>query len=211
MDQQTAAAMREGSYPAARLYVTGQPDLERSSQRKLRRKAEARTRRRTNVLFLTISLTALDLSDEPTVPIRVVCQALEQWYAANNKPIQLTIRQHPHENSDPDFLDKIRSFAPKGITIRLADRTKAILGQIQRSDLILGYTTMALFEGRCLGKQAIAIELANSAPELVSAMQEAGIDLLPFDPDRMGWFLATKTVPAFKKPALLIAAQQPRS
>jgi hypothetical protein len=200
MDELTADAMRKAGYPTGKLYVTGQPHLERCFQRKVRQKTGIGTSQRTDVLFLTISLTALGLKDEPTAPIRVVCQALEQWYAATNKPILLTIRQHPHENPDPDFLNRIRAFAPKGISVRLADRTKPIAGQIERSDMILGYITMALFEARCLGKQVIAIKVADYPPELVSAMAEAGINLLPFDPDQIASFLRRKTTPQFNAP-----------
>ena len=120
---------------------------------------------------------------------QIVCQALGQWSHAIEKPISLTIRPHPHENPDPDFLQRIQAFAPSGVTVRMADRTKPILGQLKKSDLVLGHITMGLFEARSLGKQAIALEVTDHPPELVTAMESAGIAFLPFDADRIASFL----------------------
>jgi hypothetical protein len=101
----------------------------------------------------------------------------------------LTIRPHPHEKPEPDFFERVRAVAPSGVTVRIADRTQPILGQLKKSDLVLGYITMGLFEARSLGKQAIAIQLADHPPELLSAMEDAGIDLVSFDPDRIAALL----------------------
>ena len=134
------------------------------------------------VLFLTIALAALKLDQDPVAQIRVVCQALGRWSAAIKKQIILTIRAHPHENPAPDFLQRIQAFAPSGVTVRMADRTKPILGQLKKSDLVLGHITMGLFEARSLGKQAIALEVTDHPPELVTAMESAGIAFLPLTP-----------------------------
>ena len=184
MDQQTAAVMSSEGYPAALLHVTGQPHLERRFQSGFQRQPLER-KRETHVLFLTISLVALGLKDDPVAPIQIVCQALHQWSITTKKNVLLTIRPHPHEKPEPDFLARVRAVAPSGVTIRIADRTQPILGQLKESDLVLGYITMGLFEARSLGKQAIAIQLADHPPELLSAMEDAGIDLVSFNPDRI--------------------------
>jgi hypothetical protein len=189
MDQQTAAVMNSEGYPATLLYVTGQPHLERCFQREFQRQSRLEAKREIHVLFLTISLIALGLNDDPVVPIRIVCQALHQWSVATKRPVLLTIRPHPHEKPEPDFLKRIRAVAPSGLAVRIADRTQPILGQLKKSDLVLGYITMGLFEARSLGKQAIAIQLADHPPELLSAMEDAGIDLVSFDPDRIAALL----------------------
>jgi len=183
MDQQTAAVMKSEGYPDTLLHVTGQPHLERRFQRGFQRQLPLETKREIHVLFLTISLIALGLKDDPVAPIQIVCQALHQWAIATKKTVLLTIRPHPHEKPEPDFLERIRAVAPAGITVRIADRRQPILGQLRKSDLVLGYITMGLFEARSLGKQAIAIKLADHPHELVAAMEGAGIELVSFDPD----------------------------
>ena len=185
MDQQTAAVMSSEGYPAALLHVTGQPHLERRFQRGFQPRPPLERKGEIHVLFLTISLAALGLKDDPVAPIQIVCQALHQWSITTKKNVLLTIRPHPHEKPEPDFLARVRAVAPSGVTIRIADRTQPILGQLKESDLVLGYITMGLFEARSLGKQAIAIQLADHPPELLSAMEDAGIDLVSFNPDRI--------------------------
>jgi hypothetical protein len=183
MDQQTAAVMHSEGYPAHLLYVTGHPHLERCFQRGYQSQSQLEVKRETDVLFLTISLSALGLKDDPVAPIRVICQALHQWSVATKKSVALTIRPHPHEKPEPDFLQRVRAVAPPDVTVRIADRTQPIAGQLKKSDLVLGYITMGLFEARALGKQAIAIKLADHPPELLSAMERAGIELVSFDSD----------------------------
>jgi hypothetical protein len=183
MDRRTARAMQKEGYPTENIHVTGQPHLEKCLRQRIREASRSGEMKRKRVLLLSNALSALGLEDDPTAPIRVICKALAEWYARTNTPIVLSIRQHPHEKTDPDFLTKAQGIAPQGVTIRLADRTKPIRGQIQSNDVILGYVTMALFEARCLGKRAIAVELANYPPELAFAMKEAGIILASSKPD----------------------------
>jgi hypothetical protein len=180
MDAAAATAINKEGYPVEQLIVTGQPHLERCYQRGGRFQSRSNNPR-FEVLFLTISLDALGLKDDPVAPIRTICQALELAQATNKQPVALTIRPHPHENPEPQFINRVRAIAPAGLSIQLADRTKPILGQLKRSDLVLGYITMGLFEARSLGKQAIAIKLADHPPELIAVMGDAGIRLVPFD------------------------------
>jgi hypothetical protein len=189
MDGQTAEAVRQEGYPPSQICVTGHPYLERCYQRADRYQPESVTEREIRVLLLTISIAALGLQDDPVLQIRIICEALGQWYASTRQPVSLTIRPHPHENPQPDFIDRIRSFTPAGVTVRLDDRTKPILGRIKKNRLILGYITMGLFEARSLGKQAIAIKLGDHPPELVAAMTAVGIPLLPLDSNRIASFL----------------------
>jgi hypothetical protein len=189
MDKQTAEAMIQEGYPRTLIYVTGHPHLERCYQRQDRLRSASVAKREVAALFLTISLAALGLKEDPAVQIQIICKALGQWYAKTSQPVSLTIRQHPHESPQPDFLERIREFTPPGITVRLDDRTKGILGRLKKNDLILGYITMGLFEARSLGKQAIAIKLGDHPPELVQAMTLAGIPLLPLDSDRIADWL----------------------
>jgi Monogalactosyldiacylglycerol (MGDG) synthase len=188
-DTETAESMVRYGYPKELLYVTGQPHLERCFQRAAVRESHPPARTEITVLFLTIALAALKLEQDPVAQIRVVCQALGRWSVAVKKQIILTIRPHPHENPPPDFLQRIQAFAPSGVTVRMADRTQPIQGQLKKSDLVLGHITMGLFEARSLGKQAIALEVTDHPPELVTAMENAGIAFLPFDADRIASFL----------------------
>jgi hypothetical protein len=183
MDTQTAEVMRQEGYPMTKIHVTGQPHLERCYQRAVAHPARSESGSELAVLFLTISLAALDLKDDPVVPIRVVCNALGHLQETTKRPVSLLIRPHPHETPAPDFLPRIRQFTAPGVTVHLADRTKPILAQLKKCDVALGYVTMGLFEARSLGKKAIAIKLAGHPPELVAAMANAGIDLVPFDAD----------------------------
>jgi hypothetical protein len=188
-DKETAASMVRYGYPKDLLYVTGQPHLERCFRRAtLPESSSAATE--VTVLFLTIALAALKLEQDPIAQIRVVCEALGRWSVSIKKPVILTIRPHPHENPAPDFLRRIQNLAPSGVTVRMADRTKPILGQLKKSDLVLGHITMGLFEARSLGKQAVALEVTDHPPELVAAMESAGIAFLPFDADRITSFLS---------------------
>ena len=188
-DKETAESMVRYGYPKELLYVTGQPHLERCFRRATLHKSSSAARTEITVLFLTIALAALKLEQDPIAQIRVVCQALGRWSASIKKQIVLTVRPHPHENPPPDFLHQIQNFAPSGVTVRMADRTKPIVGQLKKSDLVLGHITMGLFEARSLGKQAIALEVTDHPPELVAAMKSAGIAFLPFDADRITSFL----------------------
>jgi hypothetical protein len=201
MDQQTAAVMSSEGYPPALLHVTGQPHLERRFQRGFQRQPPLETKREIHVLFLTISLIALGLKDDPVVPIQIVCQALHQWSITTKKNVLLTIRPHPHEKPEPDFLERVRAIAPSGVTVRMADRTQPILGQLKKSDLVLGYITMGLFEARSLGKQAIAIQLADHPPELLLAMENAGIELVSFDPDCIAALLCRSNSETLDQPS----------
>ncbi|MBV8214530.1 MAG: hypothetical protein JOZ08_15055 [Verrucomicrobia bacterium] len=198
MDNRTARVMRNEGYPKAKLYVTGQPYLEHCPREKAghARNQQRGTKRQTNVLLLSISLAGLGLKDDPMAPIRVVCQALGRWHETTDRPIKLSIRRHPHENADPDFLHKVHQIVPRGVTVRLADRTKPLSGQILNNDLILGYVTMALFEARCLGKNSIAIQVAKYSNELRLAMQEAGIILLPLNAERIASYLLSSAARA---------------
>jgi hypothetical protein len=188
-DQETAESMVRYGYPRELLYVTGQPHLERCFRRATLHQPSSAATTEITVLFLTIALAALKLEQDPIAQIRVVCEALGRWSASIKKQIILTIRPHPHENPAPDFLRRIQNFAPLGVTVRMADRTKPILGQLKKSDLVLGHITMGLFEARSLGKQAIALKVTDHPPELVAAMENAGIAFLPFDADRITSFL----------------------
>jgi hypothetical protein len=190
MDVRTAEALHQEGYPCEHIHVTGQPHLERCYQRNAQQISESTTQREVEVLFLTIALASMGLKDDPLAPIRVICEALGRWYRRSNQRISLTIRPHPHEAPPTDFLDRIREFAPPGVIVWLADRTEPIHRQLKRCDVVLGYITMGLFEARSFGKQAIAIKLADHPPELVAAMAEAGIPLLPFDAEQIGAFLS---------------------
>lgn len=188
-DTETAESMVRYGYPEKLLYVTGQPHLERCFRRATLHEPSPAASNEITVLFLTIALAALKLEQDPIAQIRVVCQALGRWSVAVKKRIVLTIRPHPHENPAPDLAQRIQAFAPPGLHVRMADRTKPILGQLKKSDLVLGHITMGLFEARSLGKQAIALEVTDHPPELVTAMENAGIAFLPFDSDRIASFL----------------------
>jgi hypothetical protein len=181
MDAQTAAAMEKEGYPIEKIHVTGQPHLERCYQRAVGPPSNSGAISDLAILFLTISLSALGLNDDPVAPIQVVCEGLGHLHKTVKRPVSLLIRPHPHETPTPDFLSRIQQFATSGITVHLADRTRPILEQLKRCDVVLGYITMGLFEARSLGKQAIAIKLADHPPELVAAMANAGIDLVPFE------------------------------
>lgn len=185
MDAQTAEAMNREGYPTERLFVTGQPHLERCYRRSTRHRQRSASKKEIAVLFLTISLVALGLKDDPVAPIRLVCQALAEWCAASKRQVSLTVRPHPHESLPPDFHHRISASAPPGVTVHVADRSKPILGQLKRSDLVIGYITMGLFEARSLGKTAIALKVTDHPPELIAAMTDAGIPLVPFDPNRI--------------------------
>jgi hypothetical protein len=189
MDGQTAEAMKQEGYPRTQIYVTGHPHLERCYQREDRHRPASVAKQEIRVLFLTISLAALGLKEDPAVQIQIICEALARWQAKIKQPVSLAIRQHPHETPQPDLIERIREFTPPGITVRLDDRAKPILGRLKKNDLVLGYITMGLFEARTLGKQAIAIQLGDHPPELVQAMTVAGIPLLPLDSDRIADWL----------------------
>jgi hypothetical protein len=189
MDEQTAKAMNQAGYPITQLSVTGQPHLERCFQRAIRQRPPHRPNPGVAVLFLTISLAALGLNDDPVDQIRIICEALGRWSATTRQSVSLTIRLHPHETAEPNLINRIRAFAPPGVAVELDDRARPIFGQLKRSDLVLGYITMGLFEARSLGKQAIAIKLADHPPELVAAMAGAGIPLLPLNSDCIASFL----------------------
>jgi hypothetical protein len=189
MDRQTAEAVNQEGYPLTQIYVTGHPHLERCYLRADRNRPESGAKKQIAVLFLTISLAALGLKEDPAVQIQIICKALGLWHATTGQSVSLTIRPHPHENPPPDFIDRIREFTPAGVTVRLDDRTKPILGRLKKNHLTLGYITMGLFEARSLGKQAIAIKLGDHPPELVAAMTAAGIPLLPLDSNRIASFL----------------------
>jgi hypothetical protein len=188
-DKETAESMVAYGYSRKLLYVTGQPHLERCFRRATFHDSNSAAKTEISVLFLTIALAALKLEQDPIAQIRVVCEALGRWSVTIKKPIILTIRPHPHESPAPDFLHRIREFTPSGVTVRMADRTKPILGQLKKSDLVLGHITMGLFEARSLGKQAIALEVTDHPSELVAAMENTGIAFLPFDADRITSFL----------------------
>jgi hypothetical protein len=183
MDAQTAEVVHQEGYPMGMIHVTGQPHLERCYQRTVAHQPRSESRSELAVLFLTISLAALGMKEDPVVPIRVVCKALAQLQETTKRPVSLLIRAHPHETPAPDFLPRIQQFTAPGVTVHLADRTRPILAQLKQCDVVLGYVTMGLFEARSLGKQAIAIKLADHPTELVAAMANAGIDLVPFDAD----------------------------
>jgi hypothetical protein len=189
MDGQTAEAMNREGYPMTQIYVTGHPHLERCYQREDRHRPASLAKQEIGVLFLTISLEALGLKEDPAVQIRIICKALARWQARLGRPVSLTIRQHPHETPQPGLIERIREFTPPTITVRLDDRTKPILASLKENDLVLGYITMGLFEARSLGKQAIAIKLGDHPPELVQAMTVAGIPLLPLDSDHIADWL----------------------
>jgi hypothetical protein len=184
-DAATAQAMAAYGYPTDLVRVTGHPHLERCFQKKAKPLPRSGKKNETAVLFLTISLPALKLREDTINQTRIVCQALERLYRITKRPVSLSIRPHPHESPSPDFLPKIRAFTPPGVTVHMADRTRPIMRQLQRSDFVLGHITMGLFEARSLGKQAIALEVTKHPPELVAAMQAAGIPFLPFDADRI--------------------------
>lgn len=183
MDAQTAEAVHKEGYPTGKIHVTGQPHLERCYQRTVAHQPRSESGPEIAVLFLTISLSALGLNDDPVTPIRVVCEALGHLHETTKRPVSLLVRPHPHETPAPDFLPRIKESTPPGVAVSLADRTRPLLAQLKRCDVVLGYITMGLFEARSLGKQAVAIKLADHPPELVAAMTNAGIGLVPFEAD----------------------------
>ncbi|MBV8483391.1 MAG: hypothetical protein JO077_11060 [Verrucomicrobia bacterium] len=181
MDARTAEAVHKEGYPMAMIHVTGQPHLERCYQKAVAHQPRSKSAQGITVLFLTISLSALGLNDDPVTPIRVVCEALGNLRETTKRAVSLLVRPHPHETPAPDFLPRIQQFTPPGVAVHLADRTRPLLAQLKQCNVVLGYITMGLFEARSLGKQAIAIRLADHPPELVAAMANAGIDLVPFE------------------------------
>ena len=181
MDDQTAEVVHKEGYPKGMIHVTGQPHLERCYQRTVAHQPCSEPGSQLAVLFLTISLSALGLDDDPVTPIRVVCEAAGHLHGTTKRSVSLLVRPHPHETPASDFLARIKQFTPPGVAVSLADRTRPLLAQLKQCDVVLGYITMGLFEARCLRKQAIAIKLADHPPELVAAMANAGIDLVPFE------------------------------
>jgi hypothetical protein len=180
-DSNVAEAMVADGYPKAFIRVTGQPHLEWCYRTGSQRPRLLEDKRGITVLFLTISLAALGLKEDAAASVQVVCQALKQWHATTRKPVFLTVRPHPHEALATDFVDRIQAFSSQGVQVRLADRTKPIFVQLKKSDLVLGFITMGLF-----GKEAIAIKLADHPPELIAAMEDAGIPFVPFDAQHIG-------------------------
>jgi len=190
MDAQTATEMQKEGYPIEKIYVTGQPHLERCYQRAVVHQSNSGPTSELAVLFLTISLVALGLKDDPVIPIQIVCEALGRLHKTSRQPVSLLIRPHPHETPAPEFLARIQAVTPPGVTAQLADRTRPILEQLRQCDVVMGYVTMGLFEARSLGKRAIAIKLADHPSELIAAMDDAGIDLVPFDADHIATSLS---------------------
>lgn len=185
MDAPMARALQKEGYPRQKLHVVGHPHLEQCSQGQ---KATPRSKTAPivdRVLLLSIPLAALGMQETPLAPIKIVCDGLAEWHKQTKRKIVLSIRQHPHEKKDPNFLIEARKLAAPGITIQLADNTKPVKNNIQTHDYIMGYVTMVLFEARAFGKQAIAMEITPYATDLKAALKTSGIRLVRFTPQKI--------------------------
>lgn len=183
VDAAMARALKKEGYPQKKLHRFGHPYLEQCVLENKRKKTTAKRASAVDrVLLLTIPLAALGMQDDPLAPIRMLCQGLAQWHAHTQRKIILSIRQHPHEKKDPNFLIQAKAFAPRGISIRLADNTKPVKNNILTHDYILGYVTMVLFEARSFGRKAVAMEVTPYANDLKGAIKATGIQLVHFTP-----------------------------
>lgn len=201
MDAPMARTMQKEGYPRQKLHIIGHPHLEQCSRAiKVKGRSKAGISSVDRVLLLSIPLAALGMQETPLAPIKIVCDGLAQWRRHTQRKIVLSIRQHPHEKRDPNFLIEARKLAAPGITIQLADNTKPVKNNIRTHDYIMGYVTMVLFETRAFGKQAIAMEITPYATDLKEALKTSGIQLVRFTPQKIAACLRTHSLRA--KPPL---------
>jgi UDP-N-acetylglucosamine 2-epimerase len=167
---------REG-FCTDQLAVTGQPYIESLWQDASKQQSSYEVL--SKVLFLSQPFELIGAEGIQDHPLKVMAAALSDLAASQGRAIETKVRMHPKEVGSEAFNTMLQSLEGSACKYSLAGKKESLSDLLDWADVVVGYTTVALFEARAQGKHCIGLDIVTGKYEaLRSAMRTAGIQLV---------------------------------
>jgi len=176
MDELVKEEMVEDGFPEKNLIVTGHPYLDKifySNKKYVTKNKPLKN----HYLFLSQPLLQIGIKNYKIHPLKVLLEVLGKLSKADNEKISLTVRLHPSERLTVELSNLVNQFNCEGLKVKFANEKSKLKDLIERSEAIIGYNTIAMFEARALNKRTISLNVVPVKKSLDNAMHSAGIEI----------------------------------
>ena len=190
MDELSKKEMIAEGFREESLTVTGQPYLEylfKAGAKEIYANSSTHSMR---VLFLSQPFDIIQPKLGDKHPVEILEDVLNGHHQETREPVSLMIKLHPKEAMDARLAEIVSDLARKGLDVHLSDRFTSVAELIEDYDVVVGFTTIALFEARARGKRVLSLDLCECLPSLQNAMRQAGIAVVPCDSVELGRTIA---------------------
>lgn len=175
MDELTKTEMLQENFPEEKLKVCGNPYLDELFQKKENSDEDHETG---NYLFLSQPLGVIGIKDYECHPLEIL---IKGFLNAEKRNIGLTIKLHPLEKKSEELEAIIEKYDTDNFKIVISDESLPLKEMILKSEAVIGYNTIAMFEARALNKRTISLNVVPVRDSLTQAMNKAGIETVNAD------------------------------
>ncbi|MEO8665770.1 MAG: hypothetical protein ABI462_09760 [Ignavibacteria bacterium] len=188
MDEETKKEMTEEKFNPARLIVTGNPYLDKLfnydyDECDVNDDNENMTEN--NFLFLSQPLNIIGIKDYKIHPLEILLQSLSEFSKKQNHKINLNIRLHPLEKDSDEMNKLISNYDRDNLSVQISANDESLKDQIRRSEAVIGFNTIAMFESRAMGRRTISLNVVPVKNSLINAMLSAGIEIVSLEKDEL--------------------------
>jgi len=177
MDDLAKDEMIKDGFPEKNLIVTGHPYLDKifyySKKIITKNKSE-----KNNFLFLSQPLHIIGINNYKIHPLKILLEVLAELARVETEKISLTIKLHPSEKLSNELSSLVSEFDCERLKVKFANEKVTLKDLIEKSEIIIGYNTIAMFEARALNKRTISLNVVPIKKSLINAMQSAGMEIL---------------------------------
>ncbi|MEO8209875.1 MAG: hypothetical protein ABI840_04910 [bacterium] len=177
MDDLAKDEMINDGFPEKNLIVTGHPYLDKIFYYNKRHITKNKSKKN-NFLFLSQPLHIIGLKNYKIHPLKILLKVLTQLSEVENEKISLTVKLHPSEKLSMELSSVVNEFDSAGLKVKFANEKSKLKNLIEKSEVVIGYNTIAMFEARALNKRTISLNVVPVKKSLVNAMESAGIEIV---------------------------------
>lgn len=177
MDDLAKDEMIKDGFPEKNLIVTGHPYLDKIFyyNKKIITKNKSG---KNNFLFLSQPLHIIGIKSYKIHPFKILLKILTESSKAEDEKKSLIVKLHPSEEMSEELRNLVSDFNCEKLEIEFADEKSTLKDLLERSEVIIGYNTIAMFEARALNKRTISLNVVPVTKSLNNAMHTAGIEIL---------------------------------
>jgi len=177
MDELAKDEMIEDGFPEKNLIVTGHPYLDKIFYYNKSDKIKNRSVKN-NFLFLSQPLHIIGIKNYKIHPLKILLEVLTELSKVENEKISLMVKLHPSEKLTIELSSLVSEFDCERLKVKFANIKSTLKDLIEKSEVIIGYNTIAMFEARALNKRTISLNVVPFKKSLFNAMQSAGIEIV---------------------------------
>lgn len=182
IDELMKEEMIDDGFPKENLVVTGHPYLDKIFARD-KISFMKNELQKNSFLFLSQPLNSIGVKNYKVHPFQILLNALKRFSEKKNTKILLTIKLHPSEHSSSELSSLIEEYNGNQLNVRFSEANANLENLIRCSEAVIGYSTIAMFEARALGKRTISLNAVAVTASLIQAMRATGIEIVKVDVD----------------------------